>query len=138
MDMDRVRAMTELAIGVYPDGVPGGRPYNRRGLLHHTNRNNLGITLDLTQQKAGEVFKRLAMIADVVASGCAPNTSEKLGVAYPILKEVKPDIIMFWMPAYGATCPECNYTACGGVAGADGRFDGIDRLHRHAPERDKT
>ena len=113
MDVGRGKAKTGMAVGAYPDNNPGDRPYNRRGLIHHTNRNNLGITLDLTRPVGREIFKKLVKISDIVTSGFPPSTMEKLGVNYTILKEVKSDIIMLSMPAYGATGPESNYTAWG-------------------------
>jgi crotonobetainyl-CoA:carnitine CoA-transferase CaiB-like acyl-CoA transferase len=113
MDVGRGRATTAMPAGAYPDGIPGERPYNRRGLVHHTNRNNLGITLDLSRPRGREVFRELVKITDVVAVGYPPRTSEKLGVTYAALKEVKPDIIMLSMPAFGSTGPESNYTAWG-------------------------
>ncbi len=113
MDVGRGRATTGMAVGAYPDGIPGERPYNRRGMIHHTNRNNLGVTLDLTRSKGREIFNKLVKISDVVASGYPPSTSEKLAVTYSILRKVKPDIIMLSMPAFGATGPEADYTAWG-------------------------
>jgi crotonobetainyl-CoA:carnitine CoA-transferase CaiB-like acyl-CoA transferase len=113
MDVVRGKATTGLAMGSYPDNNPGDRPYNRRGMLHQTNRNNLGITLDLTRSAGREIFKKLVKISDIVASGFTPSTMEKLGLNYSILKEVKSDIIMLSMPAYGATGPESEYTAWG-------------------------
>jgi crotonobetainyl-CoA:carnitine CoA-transferase CaiB-like acyl-CoA transferase len=113
MDVGRGKAKVGLAVGAYPDNNPGERPYNRRGLLHMTNRNNLGITLDLTRPAGRDIFKKLVKRSDIVATGFPSSTMEKLGLNYSILKEVKSDIIMLAMPAYGATGPEANYTAWG-------------------------
>lgn len=113
MDVGRGKAKAGLAVGAYPDGNPGDRPYNRRGMIHMTNRNNLGITLDLTRPTGREIFKKIVKISDIVASGFPPRTMEKLGFNYDVLKEVKPNIIMLAMPAFGLTGPESDYTAWG-------------------------
>ena len=84
MDMGRGRATTEFAIGVYPDGIPGERPYNRRGLLHHTNRNNLGITLDLD---AAEREGGLQTTGKDIGCRGEPIRSRRLGKAGGCLSE---------------------------------------------------
>ena len=113
MDVGRGKAKAGLKMGAYPDGNPGDRPYNRRGVIHMVNRNNFGITLDLTRPVGRDIIKKLVKISDIVASGFPPSTMEKLGINYNVLKKVKPDIIMLSMPAYGSTGPESNYTAWG-------------------------
>lgn len=97
----------------YPDWEPGERPWNRYPVFQAHARNKLSCTMDLTQPKGIELFKRLVAKSDIVVENNATETMEKLGLTYEVLREVKPDIIMIRMPGYGTTGPYKNYRALG-------------------------
>ena len=54
----------------------------------------LGITLNLKQPKAVALARELVSHCDIVIENLAPGVTERLGVGYSALREVKPDIIM--------------------------------------------
>ena len=88
---------------------------------------NLGkrsITINLLQPRGIELVKRLVAVSDVVTDNYSGGTMEGFGLAYPDLKEVKPDIIVISMSGWGAYGPERDYRAYDPVfAGLSGFFD---------------
>ena len=69
------------------------------------NRSKLGITLNLKDPEAKEIFKELVRKADVVLENYRPGTMEKLGLGYDVLKEVNPSIIYGAVSGFGHTGP---------------------------------
>lgn len=65
------------------------------------NRNKKGITLNLREPKAKEMFKEMVKQADVVIENYRPGTMEKLGLGYETLKEVNPGIIYASISGFG-------------------------------------
>ena len=65
------------------------------------NRNKKGITLNLRDPQAKEMFKKMVEKADVVAENYRPGTMEKLGLGYDVLKEVNPSIIYASISGFG-------------------------------------
>jgi crotonobetainyl-CoA:carnitine CoA-transferase CaiB-like acyl-CoA transferase len=97
----------------YPDGDPGKRPWNRFSMFNSYNRNKLCMTVDLTKPKGLDILRRLVKISDLFIENNTPTTMDKLGITYEWLKEVKPDIIMIRMPAYGLSGPYKDYRCFG-------------------------
>ena len=95
----------------YPENEPAEEPWNRGGYFHRLNVNKYGITLDLTNPKAVEIFKRLVKISDVVAENYSPRTMKNFGLDYRVLREIKPDIIMVSMSGFGNSGPQRDYVA---------------------------
>jgi len=65
------------------------------------NRNKKGITLNLRDPKAKEMFKEMVKKADVVTENYRPGTMEKLGLGYDALKEINPAIIYASISGFG-------------------------------------
>lgn len=101
------------ARGIYPNGEPGERPWNRSGLVNERNRNKFGITLDLALPKGKEVFKRLVKISDVVLENFSRKVMSVLELDYPVLKKVNPAIIMISLASAGLTGPEKDHVSFG-------------------------
>ena len=99
--------------GTLPDNQPGERPYYRRAQFNLRNRNKLSITLDLKSDKGKEIFKRLVAISDAVMENFSARVMSSLGLDYPVLRQVKPDILMISMPGFGMTGPEKDYVGQG-------------------------
>jgi crotonobetainyl-CoA:carnitine CoA-transferase CaiB-like acyl-CoA transferase len=89
------------------------RPWNRWTLFNAHARNKLGCTMDLTQPKGKEIFKRLIKISDVFLESNAPHVTENLGLTYDVLKEVNPRLIMLSMPGFGSYGPYKYYRSLG-------------------------
>ncbi len=100
-------------MGGYPDRQPGERPWNRCPIFNPHARNKLSMTLDLSQPKGLEIFKDLVKVSDVFVENNVVDRMEQLGIDYAMLKELREDIIMLRMPAYGTTGPYRDYRALG-------------------------
>ena len=112
-DTNRGMLKPEPGEALYPDNVPGDRPYNRAVSFSLVNRNKYGASLDLTKPEGLEVFKRLVKKSDVLLENWAAGVAERLGVGYEEMEKVKPDIIMVSMSGFGRGGPESNYRAFG-------------------------
>jgi benzylsuccinate CoA-transferase BbsF subunit len=77
-----------------------------------------GMTLDLKNPGAKEVFKKLVAWADVVGESFPTGVIERLGFGYEVLKEIKPDIIMFRSCGYGHTGPMAGQAGFGMILSA--------------------
>ncbi|MBI4312459.1 MAG: CoA transferase [Chloroflexi bacterium] len=99
--------------GVYPGDVPGERAYNRYAYFNETDRNKLGVSLDLTTAKGRLIFENLVRLSDVVIENFRAGVLERLGYPYAALCRLKGDIIYLSMPAFGNTGPERDYVAIG-------------------------
>lgn len=93
--------------------VDEGKPWECSPLWNAVNTDKLGITLDLTQPKGVEIFKRLVKIEDIVAENYTPRVMVNFGLDYPVLKEINPKIIMISMSAYGSTGPWKDFPGFG-------------------------
>ena len=102
-----------LFAGGTPDRIPGARPWNRYPIFNAHGRNKLSMTVDVRQSRGMEVFKRLVAKSDVLIENNVTETMTKLGISYEMLKELKQDIIMLRMPAYGSSGAYENYRAFG-------------------------
>ena len=69
------------------------------------NRNKRGICLDLKQDAAKEVVRRLIKRGDVVMESFTPGTIDRLGLGYEVAKEINPGIIFCSISGFGQTGP---------------------------------
>ncbi|MBI2863476.1 MAG: CoA transferase [Chloroflexi bacterium] len=99
--------------GVYPDGEPGPRPWNRAGLFNALNTSKLSLSVDLTTPAGVGIVKRLAKVSDVVMDNFRANVMARFGLGYEALREVNPSIIVISMSANGMSGPERDYAAFG-------------------------
>lgn len=77
--------------------------------FHLTNANKLDVTLDLTTPKGAELARRIVGVSDVVVENYRPGVMKRFGLDYPVLQQVKPDIIMLSCSATGQTGPRAHY-----------------------------
>ena len=97
----------------YPDYDPGERPWNRQGNFNATNRNKLGLTLDLTTEQGVSAFKELVAISDIVFTNYAFGVMDRLGLGQEVLRRIKPDLIVLFTPGYGNTGPYRQHRSMG-------------------------
>jgi crotonobetainyl-CoA:carnitine CoA-transferase CaiB-like acyl-CoA transferase len=97
--------------GLFPDGEPGAQPCNRSGMINERNRNKLGIALDLVHPRGKALFKELVAISDVVLENFSARVMPKLGLDYPVLREVNPRLVMVSIASQGLTGPERDYVS---------------------------
>ena len=99
------------------------------------NTSKKGITLDIENRDGQEIFKRLAKTADVVIESFPPGHMEKLGLAYPALKDINPGIILTSITPFGQTGPYQDYKASDIVTMAMGGLMYISGYPDRAPLR---
>jgi crotonobetainyl-CoA:carnitine CoA-transferase CaiB-like acyl-CoA transferase len=75
------------------------------------NRNKKSLALNLKSARGKEIFLKLARDADIVIENYRPGVTRKLGIDYPALKAVNPDVIYASISGFGQTGP---YSAKGG------------------------
>ena len=101
--------------GVYPNGDPGLRPFNRNASYNSVNTGKMGITLDLNDDDARSALFELVSISDIVAENFSARVLPNLGLEYPVLRGVNPTVVLLRMPAYGSTGPYSTYMGNGGT-----------------------
>lgn len=84
-------------------------------VLFQTACNKRSLTLDPAQPGAREVIRRLVGRADIVVANLPPAALASLGIDYPSLRAIRPDIILVTQSAFGDEGP---YAKRGG-------FDGV-------------
>jgi len=70
-----------------------------------SNRNKLGLSIDLKHPAAAEVVARMARQADVLVENFRPDVMRRLGLGYDMLRRIRPEIVYCSISAYGATTP---------------------------------
>ena len=69
------------------------------------NRNKKSVALNLKDGRGKEIFLKLARDADIVIENYRPGVTGKLGIDYPALKAINPDIIYASISGFGQTGP---------------------------------
>jgi len=78
-----------------------------------TNRNKLGITLNLADARGKELFFQLVSKSDGFVIGYSAGTISRMGIDFPVLREHKPDLVMISMPGWGERGPYEGYATYG-------------------------
>lgn len=84
------------------DEVPG---YDRIMLFNELNHGKRSVSLNVACPEGRALFLELVKTADVVVENFAPRVLPNLGLDYPQLRVVRPDIILARMPAFGLSGP---------------------------------
>ncbi|MBI4639409.1 MAG: CoA transferase [Candidatus Tectomicrobia bacterium] len=98
---------------LFPEREPGEKYNNRNGYFNMLHNNRYGVALDLSTEKGAAILKKLVKLADVMIENYSPRVMKNFGLDYPVLKEIKPDLILLSMPASGLTGPERDYVGYG-------------------------
>jgi len=75
------------------------------------NTSKRGITLDIEQPDGREIFEALVETAHFVVESYRPGFMQSLGLGYPDLESVKPDIILTSITPFGQSGPYSGYQA---------------------------
>lgn len=105
--MDTTRTLN----GPYPHNDPGQLYWERGGTFHTLNRGKRSLTLDLRSEAGRSVLKELIQVSDMVLENFTPRVMRGLGLDYPSLKALKPDLIMVSNTGYGHSGPWSSYGA---------------------------
>jgi crotonobetainyl-CoA:carnitine CoA-transferase CaiB-like acyl-CoA transferase len=131
----KIESAARLDITRRPHTMYGKPPSS----FEQVNANKLSVTLNLKEPRAVELALELISISDLVLENFRPGVMDRLGLGYPKLREVKPEIILVSLSANGQTGPESRYAgyapmfaALGGLGHLTGYPDGPPVELRHA------
>lgn len=108
------RQLADLGARVIKIERPGAGDFARRydetvnGLSSHfvwLNRSKESLTLDLKQEPAREILRRLLAQADAFVQNLAPGVAARLGFAAATLRAAHPRLIVCDISGYGVTGP---------------------------------
>ncbi|MDA0265312.1 MAG: CaiB/BaiF CoA-transferase family protein [Chloroflexi bacterium] len=69
------------------------------------NRNKRSLTLNFKEEKAREIFRKLAKDADVVVENFTPGVMERFGLGYEAIKAINPGIVFCSISGFGQDGP---------------------------------
>src|SRR5215510_12994923 len=132
MDINRGLARpTPEPYRMYPQGIPGERPWNRSAHHIHRNVNKRSVTLDLASPQGKELFLRLTAICDALIENYRASVLDRLGLGYAQLSAANPQLVYVKISSQGASGPETDYGSLGstleqtaGLASITGYEDG--------------
>ena len=134
-DVIKVESAARLDITRRPHAMYGKPPSS----FEQVNASKRSVTLNLKESRALELACDLVRISDVVLENFRPGVMDRLGLGYPQLREIKPDVIMVSLSSNGQTGPEARYAgyapmfaALGGLGYVTGYPDGPPVELRHA------
>jgi len=121
----------------------GGDPLRRWRHLHQGTslwwavqaRNKKSVGLNLKDQRASALARRLALEADVVVENFRPGVLEKLGLGYAQLREQNPATIMVRLSGYGQTGPMRERPGFGAIGEAMGGIRHVTGYSDRPPVR---
>jgi crotonobetainyl-CoA:carnitine CoA-transferase CaiB-like acyl-CoA transferase len=95
------------------ENVVGGEPNRQIGQTRDgesvyfscTHRGKESLTLNLKSPEGQSLFMKLASQADVIIESFRPGVAKRLGIDYPAVVSVKPDIVYASISAYGQSGP---------------------------------
>lgn len=88
-------------------------------------RNKTSVTLDLRTGEGRDLFLRLAAQSDVVLENFRPGTLEKWGLAFDVMAQANPRIVLLRVSGYGQTGPMRTKPGFARIAHA---FGGLSHL----------
>ena len=70
------------------------------------NANKKSLTLNLKEERAAEIFRKLVPTADVLVENFRPGVMERLGFSFQKLRELNPKLIYCAISGFGQTGPD--------------------------------
>lgn len=103
--------------------------FDERSYAHLAiNRNKRSLALNLKSQQAREIIYQMVQSYDVIVEQFRPGVMARLGLDYPALRAVNPQVIYCSITGYGQTGPykdkaghDINYLALAGLASYSGK-----------------
>jgi benzylsuccinate CoA-transferase BbsF subunit len=131
----KIESAARLDITRRPHSMYGKPPSS----FEQVNANKLSACLNLKEPRAVDLALELVRISDLVLENFRPGVMDRLGLGYPQLRRVKPDVILVSLCSNGQTGPESGYAgyapmfaALGGLGHLTGYPDGPPVELRHA------
>ena len=97
----------------FRDWKGAGEAEDARGFFRFTNRNKVGVSIELKQPEGREAFMRLVAQSDIVLENFRRGVMARLNLDYPALSAVRPGIILASISSQGETGPDTNYVSFG-------------------------
>ena len=118
-----VRGRLDSWRGTYQNPIPKNltdeptarHAWNVSPLYNSVNLNKQCITVDLNTSEGVRLFREMVRSVDFVAENFSPRVMGKLGIDYESLCEIRPDLVMASLSAYGAIGPWANVPGIGGT-----------------------
>jgi crotonobetainyl-CoA:carnitine CoA-transferase CaiB-like acyl-CoA transferase len=89
---------------------PNDQPHPERSALFlYLNTSKRSITLDLTAEDGGRIFRELVADVDILIEDTAAGTLEGLGLGYADLSKANPGLVMTSITPFGQTGPNRDY-----------------------------
>ena len=132
------RLLAEFGAEVIKVEAPdGGDPIRQWRVLKDGNslwwsvqsRNKKSITLNMKDERAQAIARKLALDADIVVENYRPGVLEKWNLGYEQLKAINPALIMVRLSGYGQTGPMRDAPGFGAIGESMG---GIRYVSGHA------
>ena len=86
----------------FAEATPG---INRSGGFNTINNTKLGCTLNLATPEGLKLARELISISDVMVENFSTGAMERMGLGYPDLRRLRPDLIYLSLAAFGRTGP---------------------------------
>lgn len=112
-DLYRTRGVERMA-GKYPEFIRREMSQSFHGL----NRNKIGVTLDLKEEKHRDALLDLARDTDLVIENFTSGTLARLGIGFDALSKSNPGIILLSLSGFGSTSRLSDMRAYGLVLSA--------------------
>ncbi|MSQ07216.1 MAG: CoA transferase [Dehalococcoidia bacterium] len=109
-------------------------PYRERSISRFINQSKKSITLNLSHARGIELAQRVIGLSDVVIENFAPGVIERLGLGYPELRRVKPEIIMLSSAGLGHSGPDMKQVAYGTLIQCFTGWSALQGYPGHAPD----
>jgi len=107
------------------------RVWEWSSLFNAVNRNKRGITLNLTSDEGRDLFKRLLVKSHVVLENYSPRVLTQFGLAYEVLREINPAIVLTSVSGFGQSGPWRDYVSFAAIGEA---LSGISSLTGYTDE----
>lgn len=83
----------------------------RRAAFAFVNRNKRSMTLNLKASEGQDIFRRLAVKADVIVEGFRPGVMKRLGADYETIRALNPRLVYCSLSGFGQNGPAAGYPA---------------------------
>jgi benzylsuccinate CoA-transferase BbsF subunit len=90
-------------------------PWNSAFYFNEYNRDKKSLILDLADERGHDAFLKVVAQCDVVIENYRADVLDKLGLAYDVLRGVRPDVILVSMAAFGKTGADQDLVGFGPV-----------------------
>ncbi|MFQ5875444.1 MAG: CaiB/BaiF CoA transferase family protein [Dehalococcoidia bacterium] len=97
----------------YPPFYRGQPDLDGAVWFNQLHRRSLSVSLNLRTQEGIELSKRIVGVCDIVVENFRAGVMDKLGLGYPVLVQINPQIIMAAVSGFGAYGPKARWVTYG-------------------------